>query len=94
MHTGRWTVEQASRQTSGLGAAWYADMHTGRWTVEQESWLVGNHMDRPVERWEVDLAAQQTRRHELVAEHPDGCAGKPMQVDKRITVDGITEEGL
>ena len=57
---------QANRQTSGREAAWYADMHTGRWTVEQESWLVGDHMDRPVERCEVDLADQQTRRHEHV----------------------------
>ena len=66
MYTGRWTVVQASRQTLGREAARHADMHTGRWTAEQESWLVCNHMDRRVERWKVDLADQQTRRHEHI----------------------------
>ena len=43
---------------------------------------------------EVDLADQQTRiyEHADLAEHPGRCAGKLMQVGKRITVDGITEE--
>ena len=81
----------------GLEAAWYADMHTGWQTVEQAGWLVGKHMDRPVERWNVDFADQHTSRHEHVdqlAEHPGGCAGKPLHVGEKITVDGITAGGL
>ena len=54
-------------------------------------------MDRPVDRLEVDLADQQTSRHEDVDylnEHHGELAGKPMQVSKSITVDGITGGGL
>ena len=72
-------------------------MHTGRWTVEQAGGLVGNLMDKPIKRCEVDLADQQTSRYEHVdklAEHHNGWAGKSMHLGERIMVDGITEEGL
>lgn len=81
----------------GLKAEWHAEMHTDGWTVERAGWLISKHMDKQVERREGSPAGQQTSNHEQVNNlaRPLGRWGSKLeQTDERITVDGITGDGL
>ena len=56
--------EMAGRQTVGLKAGWHVDIHTGTWTLDQAGYLVGNHMERRVERRASGSAVKQKQELE------------------------------